>query len=167
MSKIKLLCCFLLTFLVSCESTQSSSIISSVESFTNSQISQSSSEGESMNQINIKTNDEELTLELLDNSSTAALKQMILEHDNSLTITMNDYGGFEKVGRLPNRIVSNDTQITTSPNDVVLYQSNQLVIFYGSNSWSYTRLGKITNVTPSELKEVLNGSSIQVTLEIK
>lgn len=44
-----------------------------------------------MNQINIKTNDEELTLELLDNSSTAALKQMILEHDNSLTITMNDY----------------------------------------------------------------------------
>lgn len=120
-----------------------------------------------MNQINIKTNDEELTLELLDNSSTAALKQMILEHDNSLTITLNDYGGFEKVGRLPNRIVSNDTQITTSPNDVVLYQSNQLVIFYGSNSWAYTRLGKIINVTPGELKEVLNGSSIQVTLEVK
>lgn len=62
MNKIKLLCCFFFTFLVSCESSQSRSIVSSVETSTSSQISQSTSEGESMNQINIKTNDEELNL---------------------------------------------------------------------------------------------------------
>lgn len=81
----------------------------------------------------------------------------------SLTINMHRYGGFEQVGPIGQTITSNDTHITTNPGDIVLYSSNQIVIFYGSNSWSYTKLGHI-NMGEDELTRLLDKENIVVTI---
>lgn len=82
---------------------------------------------------------------------------------NGITIAMHQYGGFEQVGSIGKTITSNDSQITTNPGDVVLYSSNQIVIFFGTNSWSYTKLGHI-NMNQSELNSLLNKSNVTLKL---
>lgn len=85
--------------------------------------------------------------------------------ENSLiTVNTTIYGGFEQVGSLPQSFSRNDTQMTTQPGDIVLYSGNQLVVFFGSNNWSYTKLGHI-NLPADELTELL--SSDVATIEIK
>ena len=86
----------------------------------------------------------------------------------SISYEANDYGGFEKVGGLGRTLPSSDSQITTQPGDVVLYNSNQIVLFYGSNSWSYTRIGKIQYGTLEELKSFLQAGkgTVSVTLSL-
>ena len=69
---------------------------------------------------------------------------------NAITVNTSAYGGFEQVGSLPQRFSRNDVQMTTQPGDIVLYSGNQLVIFFGSNSWSYTRLGHIEGLSTDE-----------------
>jgi len=101
---------------------------------------------------------------LEDNAATAALKEKL--KTAPITINMSDYGGFEKVGSFGFSLPTSNEQITTKPCDFVLYQGNQLVIFYGSNSWSYTRLGKITGFTSEELKNVLGNGTVSVTLSL-
>lgn len=64
-----------------------------------------------------------------------------------LTVDMSDYGNFEKVGSLGQSLPTNDQSITTQPGDVILYQGNSITIYYGTNTWSFTRLGKIENTT--------------------
>ena len=75
------------------------------------------------------------------------------------------YGGFEQVGSIGTGLPRNDVQTTTAAGDIVLYSGNQLVIFYGSNSWSYTRLGKITDKDKDELKDLLGNGDVTVTIE--
>ncbi len=82
---------------------------------------------------------------------------------NGIIITMHQYGGFEQVGSIGKTITSNDSQITTNPGDVVLYSSNQIVIFFGTNRWSYTKLGHI-NMNQSELNSLLNKSNVTLKL---
>ncbi|MDE6235987.1 MAG: hypothetical protein K2M56_09585, partial [Muribaculaceae bacterium] len=79
----------------------------------------------------------------------------------------SDYGGFEKVGALPQSFPTSNTQITTMPGDIMLYQGNQMVIFYGSNSWSYTRLGKIDGATASNLRQFLGNGNITLVLSLQ
>lgn len=79
---------------------------------------------------------------------------------------MSNYGGFEKVGSLGTNLPTNDTQITTIVGDIMLYQGNSIVIFYGSNSWSYTRLGKIESATKESLLEVLGTEEVTITLSL-
>lgn len=101
---------------------------------------------------------------LADNSSAKALAKKLKK--SPITISMQDYGGFEKVGDFGFNLVTNDKQITTEPGDLVLYEGDQLVIFYGKNSWSYTRLGKIQNVTAIDLKAALGNGDVTVTLSL-
>ncbi len=98
------------------------------------------------------------------NSATAALTQRL--KTAPLTIDMSDYGGWEKVGELGFSLPTSNKQITAKPCEFVLYQGNKLVIFYGENSWSYTRLGKIDGVTPAKLKDVLGDGDVSVTLSL-
>ncbi|MDR3056007.1 MAG: hypothetical protein LBU53_11530 [Zoogloeaceae bacterium] len=105
-----------------------------------------------------------LAATLADNSSAAALIALLT--DESLTISMSDYGGFEKVGSLGKNLPTNNERITTTAGDLVLYQGNQLVIFYGGNSWSYTRLGRIEGATADELKSFLGNGDVTVTLSV-
>lgn len=80
-----------------------------------------------------------------DNSGAQALKELLADGD--ITIRMSDYGGFEKVGSLGRSLPTSNSQTTTQAGDIVLYQGNQIVMFYGSNTWSYTRLARIENLT--------------------
>ena len=115
--------------------------------------------------ITIKERKLEVTLD--DNVAVAALLEILESGD--IVYTADDYGGFEKVGALGHSLPTDNSQITTQAGDVVLYNGNQIVIFYGSNSWSYTGLGKIKGCTVSELKTFLRAGegSVQVTLSLK
>lgn len=97
-----------------------------------------------------------------DNETTTEL----ITYVQSRTITVNTtiYGGFEQVGSLPQSFSKNDIHMTTEPGDIVLYSGNQLVVFFGSNTWSYTRLGHI-NLSVEKLAELLDGKS--ATIEFK
>ncbi|MBR6950556.1 MAG: hypothetical protein IKH56_02350 [Oscillospiraceae bacterium] len=81
-----------------------------------------------------------------------------------LTVQASAYGGFEQVGPLGTELPRNDVQTTTQPGDIVLYSGNQLVVFYGSYSWSYTRLGRITGRSAAELSALLDADAAVFTL---
>lgn len=98
-----------------------------------------------------------------DNSSAEALKDQLRK--GSLTLSMRDYGGFEKVGDLPFSLVTNDEEITTSAGDVILYQGSQLTIYYDANTWSFTRIARIRGAD-SSLRELLGEGEISVTLSL-
>ena len=93
-----------------------------------------------------------------DNPSVAALRRLL-----PLTIQMSMYGGFEQVGPIGQSIERNDAQMTTSCGDIVLYAGNQIVIFYGSNSWSYTPLGHV-DLSGREMEALLGSGDVVVTL---
>lgn len=105
------------------------------------------------NMIKIKINDEIFDLELENNPSTQELLKTLKK--GNITVNASEYGGFEKVGALGFSLPTSDENIQTSPGDIVLYQGNQISIFYASHSWSYTRIGKVHNITSNQLKEVL------------
>ena len=104
-------------------------------------------------------NDEEIPVTWESNDSVDELKSML-----PLTIQMSMYGGFEQVGAIGNNITKNDEKITTDFGDIVLYSGNQIVVFYGSNSWAYTRLGHM-NMTKDELTNLLGNGDVEITLE--
>ena len=95
-----------------------------------------------------------------DNAAVAKLKELAAD---GLTIEMSLYGGFEQVGAIGQKLPATDSQITTQAGDVVLYAGDKLVVFYGSNSWAYTKLGKIDK-TAREMKDLLGDHD--VTIEI-
>ena len=99
-----------------------------------------------------------------DNASVEALKTLAAE---GLTIEMSMYGGFEQVGSIGQSLPRDDQQTTTTSGDIVLYSGNQLVVFYGSNSWAYTRLGRITDQTPEQMKALLGSGDVTITLSMK
>ena len=93
-----------------------------------------------------------------DNPSVTALKELL-----PLTIEMSMYGGFEQVGPLGQEIASEDAQTKTGPGDIVLYSGDQIVIFYGNNSWAYTRLGHV-DLPQEEMEELLGQGDVTVTI---
>ena len=115
--------------------------------------------------MNIKiSGGREFTATMVENSSTAALMDML--KSAPLTIQMHDYGNMEKVGELGKTLPTNDERITTEPGDLILYQGNALVIYYAPNTWTFTRLGKINDVTQAELKAALGEGDVTVTLSL-
>lgn len=87
-----------------------------------------------------------------------------LVESEPLEIEMSMYGGFEQVGSLGTSLPRDDKQITTKAGDIVLYSGNQIVVFYGSNSWAYTRLGSITDKTASEMADLLGNGNVRITI---
>ena len=114
--------------------------------------------------MNIQVGNRVLTATLAQNSSVDALKQALSK--GPITINMRDYGSMEKVGSLGMDLPRNDEQITTEAGDIILYQGNAFVIYYAPNSWNFTRLGKINNVSAEELKEVLGDGNVSVMLSL-
>lgn len=109
-------------------------------------------------------NDEEIQVIWEENESVEALKN--LAEDKPIIIDMSMYGDFEQVGSIGQSIPRNDKQMTTSAGDIVLYSGNQLVVFYGSNSWAYTKLGHIENISAEEMKKRLGSGDVNVTISI-
>ena len=103
------------------------------------------------------------TATLEENTAVDALVEMM--EQEPVTIQMSDYSGFEKVGPLGTSLPASNQQTTTQAGDIVLYQGNQIVMFYGSNSWSYTRLGHIDDLTGWE--EALGSGDVTVTFSLE
>ena len=99
-----------------------------------------------------------------DNDAVDALTELC--RSGTLTIAMSMYGGFEQVGSIGASLPTNDIQTTTAPGDIVLYSGDQMVVFYGSNSWAYTRLGHITDKTQRELTQLLSNGDTEITVEL-
>lgn len=115
-------------------------------------------------QITSDSGNHKLTATLADNSSATAFYQLLKK--GPLTVDMHDYGSFEKVGSLGTSLPRNDTQITTTAGDIILYQGNQITIYYDTNSWNFTRLGKVDGVTQAELKKILGKGDVTAVFEI-
>lgn len=97
-----------------------------------------------------------------DNQGAEALADLLT--DGPLTLSLEDYGGFEKVGSLGQSLPTSNTHISTQSGDIMLYQGNQIVLFYGSNAWSYTPLGQVTDLTGWQ--EALGHGDVTVTLSL-
>lgn len=105
------------------------------------------------------------TASLADNSSAQALKELLA--NGPLTIDMSDYGDMEKVGSIGTSLPRNDEQIMTGAGDIILYQGNSLVIYYDTNSWNFTRIGKMEDVTKEELLEAFGAGNVTVTFSLE
>lgn len=116
------------------------------------------------NIIKLQIGDQTFNATLVENSSTQALKELLA--DGPITINMRDYGNMEKVGGIGTSLPANDEQITTEPGDLILFQGNSFVIYYAPNSWNFTRIGKIDDVTQEELKEILGSGDVTVTISL-
>lgn len=114
--------------------------------------------------LGIQVNNYSMTAVFENNSSAESLIKEL--EKKSITINMHDYGNFEKVGPLGISLPRNDEQITTEPGDIILYQGNQITIYYDTNSWSFTKVAKIENVSQNKLKEILGDGDVTVILSI-
>lgn len=144
----------------------------SQESVHESEIADISQESEPESQMTdeektdmkLKIGDTEVPVIWEENESVDALKALAAE--GPLTIHMSMYGGFEQVGPIGQDIVSNDQQMTTQAGDIVLYSGDQIVAFYGSNSWAYTRLGH-ADLSQKEMEDLLGNGDVIMTLQME
>ena len=110
-------------------------------------------------------NGQKIMVVLENNSSANAFAELLKNSD--ITIDMHDYGNFEKVGSLGNTLPTNDQRITTEAGDVILYQGNQITIYYDKNTWNFTRLGKVQGLSAEELKNILGEGNVSVTFSLQ
>lgn len=118
---------------------------------------------EAVMNMKVQVGDVVFSATLEENEAVASFVEMVRE--NPVSIQMSDYSGFEKVGSLGTSLPANNSQTITHAGDIVLYNGNQIVIFYGSNSWSYTRLGHVDDLTGWE--EALGSGDVTVTFSLE
>ena len=119
-------------------------------------------EGQTEMKMNVQVGDYIFTATLENNEAVKELLDMMKE--GPVTIEMDDYSGFEKVGSLGRSLTTSNSQTTTFAGDIVLYNGNNIVMFYGSNSWSYTRIGKIDDL--SDWEKALGSGSITAVFTV-
>ena len=115
--------------------------------------------------MNLQIGDTTLTATLADNSSARALAELLKK--GPLTLSLEDYAGMEKVGPLGTALPQNNEQMVTGPGDIILYQGSSFVIYYGTNSWRLTRLGRIDDTDEERLRELLGDGAVTVTLSLE
>lgn len=114
--------------------------------------------------MNMKVNGTDIKVKLYDNSSAEAVKELLRK--GPFTISMKDYAHMEKFGSFGMQFPTNDELVTTEAGDVILSEGNLLVIYYAPNTWNFTRLGKVQDLSETELKNVLGKGSITATLTL-
>ena len=115
--------------------------------------------------MNMEVNGTTIQVKLYENSSAEAVKELLKK--GPFTIEMKDYAHMEKFGSLGAQLPANDEHITTEAGDVILSEGNLLVIYYAPNTWNFTRLGKVQNLSEKELRDVLGKGNIRATLTIE
>ena len=164
------ICLFALLALSACGSEtptgneMNSDVQENVSSESADPVQSSADENKMKPELTMKINGKTVTAEWEDNESVSALKELASE--SPITIQTSLYGGFEQVGSIGHSLPRNDERITAQAGDIVLYSGNQLVVFYGSNTWAYTRLGHITDKTPSELTALLGNDNATITISV-
>lgn len=113
--------------------------------------------------VHVNGNKLEVTLD--NNSSVDALVALLKQGD--IVFTAYENGDFEIYGSIGRSLPTNNTQITAQAGDVLLYAGNNICLFFGSNSYSYTKIGKINGYTAQQLKTLLGGKTVTVTLSLK
>ncbi|MGI5962398.1 MAG: cyclophilin-like fold protein [Lawsonibacter sp.] len=134
-----------------------------MEEHLQSESSQETQPSQENSIVKITFGEYELQATLESNPSAEEWKQLLAQ--GPITISMEDYGGFEKVGDLGTTLTRSDQTITTEPGDIILYQGNQITIYYGTNTWNFTRLAKIQDA--ADLKEKLGKGTVQVTFSLE
>lgn len=119
-------------------------------------------EARSTQSLSIQVDDAAMTIELADTDAARELASKVSQGE--IVVNLHPYGGFEQVGELPWTLPRSDRQIITEAGDVMLYQGNQVAIFHGSNSWSYTPLGKIVGYDVDALGWGQDGEEIQAVI---
>ena len=119
---------------------------------------------ENVMKIQITVGDKTRTATLSDNASAKAFYELLAE--GPVTIDMHDYGSFEKVGPLGRSIVTSDERITTTPGDIILYQGNNVTIYYDVNTWNFTLLGHVDGATAENMKEFLGNGDPTVIFSL-
>lgn len=112
--------------------------------------------------MQIQIGDTTFTATPADTEAARALMDLLA--DGPITIQAENYGGFEKVGSLPQALPQQDSRITTNPGDIMLYQGDSIVFFYGSNTWAYTRLATMQGASTEALRQAFGGSETSITL---
>ena len=115
-----------------------------------------------MIEMTLKINDEEVNVKWEDNESVRALADLAAK--GPVTIDTSLYGGFEQVGGLGITLPSNDVNTTTEPGDIVLYSGSNIVVFFGTNNWAYTKLGHIEDKSGEELRDMLENNNTVMTI---
>ena len=123
-------------------------------------------QGEAMaaTEIQVEANGQTLAATLENNSSAEAFASLLAT--GPLTVSMRDYAGMEKVGSLPTALPRSDAQISVGPGDVVLYQGNQITVYYGTNSWNFTKLAHIEGATAEQMRAFLGEGDADVTFSL-
>ena len=153
----KFICICLIVLMQGCKST---------ETTENSSADTEPKQEETMMEKELKMRIGETEVQVVweENESVQALKELV--KDKPLSIQMSMYGGFEQVGSIGTSLPRNDRQTTTNSGDIVLYSGNQVVVFYGSNSWAYTRLGHITNKNQNDMRDLLSNGDVTITFYV-
>ena len=131
-------------------------------SITQPQPSEPSEPDQEESALKITVGEYELLATFADNPSAEEFKALLAQ--GPITVQMDDYGGFEKVGPLGTTLTRSDEQITTQPGDVILYQGNQITIYYDTNSWNFTRLAHIDD--PTDLQAKLGDGTVSITFSL-
>ena len=132
---------------------------------TQSEKSKETEEDPAVKTLTMKIGGTTVAVDWEENESVAALAELV--KDQPLTIQMSMYGGFEQVGSLGTGLPRNDAQTTTQTGDIVLYSGNQIVVFYGTNFWAYTRLGHITDKTAAQMNDLLGNGDVTIELSLE
>ena len=148
--------------LSSCNSTRPTNNETGSSTNENQESENESNEDENEMKLKLEIKDYEFDVTLEENDASHELVEMA--RNEQITINFEDYGGFEKVGPLGRSLTTDNTRITTKPGDIVLYQGNQIVMFYGSNTWSYTMLGHVDDLTYWE--EALGDDDVVATFTL-
>ncbi len=132
---------------------------------TQGETSKDTEEEPAVKTLTLKIGGTTVSVDWEENESVAALAELV--KDEPLTIQMSMYGGFEQVGSIGKGLPRNDVQTTTQAGDIVLYSGDQIVVFYGSNSWAYTRLGHVSDKSASQMKDLLGNGNVTIEISME
>ena len=118
-----------------------------------------------MNEIKLIVNNHELKVKLEDNKASREFYKIL--ENREIEVHAHDYGCFEKVGDLGFSLPTSDTKITTKPGDIILYHGNEITVYYDENTWEFTKLGEIEDITQDELKRILGCDDVMLTFKGK
>lgn len=156
---------FLLILCMLAGCTENSSGSKEIGTDTSEIVTESSeSISENDKQIILTINETKIDVTWEDNEAVTDLKELLKE--NPITIETENYGSFEQVGNLPDFLSQNDSRMTTEAGDIVLYSGKSIVLFYGSNTWEYTKLGHIEHLSVEEIQTLLNTDNTTLTISL-